>query len=205
MHELQLSGPMSSELDTKSEETGVEKARYCKHCCNYMPIEDFVGTDALKPNICNRHIEVAQSTTRWCKMCDKFICVSLFRKKFQDFTCKKHMYDKLGRKAMAKQRNNPDNVGYISIRNICYVDMKTFKQSSICLKRKEIESLTGSISKHELLNFAVVPVNPSEIISIHNAVVVSRKVRVEMLKFFKNNDQKMYEEIAKRHKAQVSA
>jgi len=170
-----------------------------------MPIEDFVGTDALKPNICNRHIEVAQSTTRWCKMCDKFICVSLFRKGLVDFVCRKHLYDRVGRKAMAKQRNNPDNIGYISIRNICYVDMKTFKQSSICLKRKEIELLTESISKHELLNFAVVPVNPSERISIDNAVVVSRKVRVKMINFFKNNDKNMYEKIAKKHKKKVSA
>ena len=196
---------MLDEVSTEDEAIKIEKARYCRRCNNYLPIAEFADAGLLKSKICNRHSPVAQSTTRWCTVCDDFICVSLFRKAGQNFLCKKHMYDKVGRKAMAKQRNDPEKVGYNSIRNICYIDMKTFKQSTIGLKREEILLLTRSLSKDELLNFAIVPIDPTQVMSLENAVVISRKLRVKMIQIFKNNDQERYEKIARKQKKRNTA
>jgi len=114
------------------------------------------------------------------------------------------MYDKVGRKAMAKQRNDPEKVGYNSIRNICYIDMKTFKQSTIGLNREEILLLTQSLSKDELLNNAIVPIDPTQVMSLENAVVISRKLRAKMIQIFKNNDYERYEKIAQKQKKRAS-
>jgi len=114
------------------------------------------------------------------------------------------MYDQRGRKAMANVRNKPENIGFMSIRNICYVDMKTFKQNSIGLKREEIEMVTNSIIKSELIKFALLPIDPSKQMSIDNVVLVSREKRVNMMKIFKDNRHEEYEKIANEEKRRMS-
>ena len=181
-----------------------EKARYCKRCCDYLPIAEFSETDTVHTDICKRHDDLRAKTVRWCKTCNDFVCLSLFRKGVVEFLCKKHMYDQRGRKAMANVRNKPENIGFMSIRNICYVDMKTFKQNSIGLKREEIEMVTNSIIKSELIKFALLPIDPSKQMSIDNVVLVSREKRVNMMKIFKDNRHEEYEKIANEEKRRMS-
>ena len=181
-----------------------ERARYCKRCCDYLPIAEFSATDTKNKDICKRHDDFGAKTVRWCKECDNFMCISLFRKGVVEFLCRKHMYDKRGRRAMEKIRNNPENVGFLSVRNICYVDMKTFKQSSIGLTRDEIKMVTKSISNSELIKFALLPVDPTKQMSVNNVDVVSQEKRDKMMKFFKNKNQEKYEKIAKKEKRRAS-
>jgi len=115
------------------------------------------------------------------------------------------MYNKSGRKAMEKHRNKPENVGIISIRNICYKDNIIFKHSSIGLTKADIEFLTKSKSQSELFHFALLPVDPAKIMSVDNVVLVSREKRDKMMKFFKNNNTEKYEKIAKKEKRRASA
>jgi len=178
-----------------------EKARFCKKCCDYLPIAEFPAN----ANVCKKHDYLGTQTERWCKECKDFICLSLFRKGSVDFLCRKHMYNKSGRKAMEKQRNKPENVGIISIRNICYIDNRIFKHSSIGLTKAEIEILTKSKSQSELFHFALLPVDPTKIMSVDNVVLVSREKRDKMMKFFKSNNKEKYEKIAKKEKRRASA
>ena len=79
---------------------------------------------------------------------------------------------------MEKQRNKPENVGIISIRNICYIDNRIFKHNSIGLRKDEIEILTKSKSQLDLIHFALLPVDPTKIMSVDNVVLVSRSKRI---------------------------
>ena len=157
---------MLGESDTESG----EKARYCKKCLDYLPIAEFSATNTINPNICKNHEDFLAKTTRWCKTCNDFISVSLFRKGGGDFICKKHMYEQMGRKYRAKQLTDPMKAGMLTIRNICSKDSKTFKQVSIGLSSDEIRKITMHVNAEDLATIALLPVDPTRQMSLDNVM-----------------------------------
>jgi len=182
-----------------------EKARFCKKCCDYLPIAEFSVTDTINPNICKKHDDFLAKTTRWCKTCNEFMNLNLFRKTGGDFLCKKHMYLQMGRKYRAKQLTDPMKAGMLTIRNICSKDSKTFKQVSIGLSSDEIRKITMHVNAEDLATIALLPVDPTRQMSLDNVIVVHRKKRDKMIKVFKENDQEKYAEMANKEKLRQSA
>ena len=186
-------GPGATATDIAS----LPRALYCTACRDFLPIDEFNADDSSKvTSLCKRHDDITQKNTRWCRACEDFVCVSRFQKKKVVFLCKKHMYNLHVKKSIEKRKKNPVIALLLSQYNLCQMDCKIFKQTSMKLKISDIRVLLSHISEDEKSLYRLLPIDPARIIGMDNVVVVKCDERKQMMIEFKNKNTSMYNTMA---------
>jgi len=175
---------------------------YCALCMDFCPFTSFSNMK-LSPakNVCDKHptLELDQHG-RYCRRCDAFLCISKFPRGQRRFICKEHQWKYNGKISKAKLRANPWNKELARLYSLSYSDRKFFRQSKIDLTQAEIANLFVGMnfndlpgdSPQEKFGFAVLPIQPHEVLHINNAALVRRADRIKLLSRLKEQDWESY-------------
>lgn len=152
-------------------------------------------------NICYRHEhEDNDKNKKYCKMCDAFLCITMFKKNGRHkFLCADHAHELL-KTAHDKYRAKPWKREIIRLYSLCYNDRILFGHVKIGISQTDIARLfndayfsigTGS-SQEAKFNLAVLPKQPLEMLCSANATLVTRRNRSRLLKCIKMKDWDTY-------------
>jgi hypothetical protein len=172
---------------------------YCALCMDFCKSTSF-SSMKLPPakNVCDKHptLELDRSG-RYCKICDKFLCISKFPRGQRRFICKEHQWKCNGKISKAKLRANPWNKEIARLYSLCYSDRRLFSQSKIDITQAGIGKLFVDMNFNEgslqdKFGFAVLPVNPYDVLSSNNAALVRQADRIQLILYLKECDWESY-------------
>ena len=132
---------------------------------------------------------------RFCKNCNRFVPIQNFATGTRRFQCNLHAYIAVGRHSKAKMMAKPQKRALNKVWIQAYCDSKRqFNQTRIDIKQAEIDTIVRANvdaktdkSIYENLAISIVPVDPTQILSVSNAVLVAtrtRKLLMQQLKRF---------------------
>ena len=106
----------------------------------------------------------------------------------------------MARSPKAKLRANPWNKELARIYSLYYSDRRFFSQSKIDITQAGIAKLFVDMnfndrpggSPQEKVGFAVLPIQPHEVLFINNAALVRREDRIKLLSYSKERDWESY-------------
>ena len=132
---------------------------------------------------------------RYCRHCQDSIAVDLFPNGKQRYVCKLHVNARARQYRQAKQEENcdwlraetkarqdPHAVRLAREWNMCCHDRKVFDQRRIAIEKPQLAAVIAAADPLCTGFFHAVPVNPREMLSNHNVVVVVSKVRKRLLR-----------------------
>ena len=131
---------------------------------------------------------------RYCTHCENFIPLAKFPSGPRRHVCKKHMWIASGKNSNQKMLRDPRKRALHRLWSRAYKDAKFFKQPRVAITQAEIgQLLTGGMvsgaGKHgELLTaggFAIVPRDPTEVLSLSNSAIVPTSARRVLMKRWK--------------------
>jgi hypothetical protein len=139
---------------------------------------------------------------RYCTHCEDFIPITSFPSGTRRFVCKKHMKASATRSTQ-KMLNNPQKRALKKIWSRCYKDCRLFQQKGIGIKQTEIDKIlkigvADEIEKNVVLyenlakGMAVVPIDPTNVLNISNAVLVTPSTRKLLMKRWKYSGKEEY-------------
>jgi hypothetical protein len=128
--------------------------------------------------------------------------------------CKAHMKAS-GKRSTKKMLSNPQKHALNKVWARCYKDCRLFGQTRIGIKQAEIDQLlkdgvADDIQKNVFLyenlarGFAVVPVDPTKVLCISNAVLVTPNTRKLLVKRFKRLGKEEYCRLLKKELSYLS-
>jgi hypothetical protein len=149
----------------------------CAHCAGYPCVPDHPGG------------------VRYCTHCEDFIPITSFPSGPRRFVCKEHMKAS-GKRSTQKMLSNPQKRALHKVWARCYKDCRLFQQKGIGIKQGEIDQLLKVRVADEIENnaglyanlaggIAVVPVDPTKLLCISNAALVSPSTRKLLVKRWK--------------------
>jgi hypothetical protein len=153
----------------------------------------------------------APGGVRFCTVCDSFLPVGEFPLGTRRYSCKKHMWATAGKRAKAKRMADTNKMILFRLWGKAYDDSKRFNRAwrtlddtdtqpmnhaHISITQREIEQLlyiatdysSTSVYDHHgefAKRFAVVPVNPKEVLSLCNAALVPNTVKRQLFRSWK--------------------
>jgi hypothetical protein len=153
----------------------------------------------------------APGGVRFCTVCTNFLPVGEFKQGTRRYTCKKHSWATVGKKSKAKRMADTNKRILTRLWEKAYDDSKRFSpawrtledgtaqsenHAHVKITQREIEQLlftaTDYSSKEVYDNpmefakrIAVVPVNPTEVLSLSNASLVPSPVKRRLFRAFK--------------------
>jgi hypothetical protein len=145
----------------------------CSHCTNYPAVPDPPGG------------------VRFCTHCDAFIPIIKFASGPRRYVCKMHMWIASGKRSSEKMLSDPQKRVLNQVWGRAYKDCRLFNQTRIAVKQDDIGklimgSMAGGMEKTVVLGgIAVVPVDPTKVLSMSNAALVSTSTRSLLMKQWK--------------------
>ena len=178
--------------------------KYCNQCKDYSLATSF----APGSTICGEHPTIKRDADgkRWCRKCREFICTSKFPVGQRRYVCKRHACSETAKLAKAKSRSDPWRRELSKLYSLCYNDCLYFNQPRIELTQAEIAELFANMMSNDgpgsstdvKFGFAVLPMNPHDVISNKNAAVVRRGDRIKLLTYLKKRDWDTYTVMVRR-------
>jgi hypothetical protein len=135
---------------------------------------------------------------RFCTHCDAFIPIIKFASGPRRYVCKMHMWHASGQRSAKKKLNNPQKRALNQVWGRAYKDCRLFNQTRIAVKQDDIGkllrgSVAGGIEKTVALKgIAVVPLDPTKILCMSNAALVSTSTRSLLMKQWKRFGEVQY-------------
>ena len=123
---------------------------------------------------------------RFCKNCNRFVPIQNFATGTRRFQCKRHAYIAVGRHSKAKMMAKPQKRALNKVWIQAYLDAKRqFNQKRIDIKQAEIDKFVranvdiemDTKSFYENLAISIVPVDPTQILSVLNVALVTTRTR----------------------------
>jgi hypothetical protein len=168
------------------------KARLCVKCRGYVPSAHFVS--ALD-SACDRH-EHSDAGLRYCTVCDDFVDMHKFPGFGVGNLCREHLCVLTRETGTNKARmKDPEHKRRVLQWRRCHTDCKTFKQGSVSMSLREIETEIMKINSTATDSHAVVPFDPNVVISVRNVVVVTMDQRKTLVKLFRKSQLDTYNSI----------
>jgi hypothetical protein len=165
---------------------------------------------------------------RFCTVCDTFLPVSKFPLGPRRYSCKMHMWLTTGKKAKAKRMSDTSKRITFRLWGKAYDDSKRFNRAwktqdnvdgqprnhaYISITQREIEQLLDTATDYASMSvcdhpmefakrFAVVPVDPKEVLSLYNAALVPSTVKRQLFRSWKLDGLDGYTKLF--HEAKIS-
>jgi len=153
----------------------------------------------------------APGGVRFCTACEEFLPVSEFPTGPRRYSCKMHMYATTGKKSKAKRMADTSKIIMFRLWGKAYDDCKRFNRAwrtlddidaqpknhaHISITQREIEQLLCRATDYSVKGMydnpmriarqiAVVPVNPTEVLSLSNAALVPNTVKRQLFRAWK--------------------
>ena len=168
----------------------------CAHCSGYPCVPDPPGG------------------VRYCTHCEDFITVTSFSSGARRYVCKAHMKASASR-STKKMLSNPQKRALNKVWARCYKDCSVFEQTRIGIKQAEIDQLlrvgvveekgqNGLLYENLAKGIAVVPVDPTKVLSICNAVLVTPDTRKLLKKMWKRSGKEEYGKLLRKELSYLS-
>jgi hypothetical protein len=101
------------------------------------------------------------------------------------------MYITSGQRSAKKMRNNPQKRSLSKVWARAYKDSRVFKQTRIAITQAEISKILGGMGKtgalSEAVEIALVPADPTKVLSVSNSALVSISTRRALMKQWKRS------------------
>jgi hypothetical protein len=168
----------------------------CAHCSGYPCVPDHPGG------------------VRYCTHCEDFIPITSFPSGPRRFVCKAHMKAS-AKRSTRKMFSNPQKRALHKVWARCYKDCSLFQQTGIGIKQSEIDQLLKvgvadeiekNVGLYEKLArvIAVVPVDPTKLLCISNAALVSPSTRKLLVKRWKRFGKEEYSKLLEKELSYLS-
>ena len=148
---------------------------------------------------------------RFCTICDGFRPVSEFPTGPRRYTCKVHMWETTGKRVKAKMMSDSNTRILFRLWGKAYDDSKRFSSArrtledgeaqpkdhaNVSITQREIEQLLCTATDYSVKGMynnptriakqiAVVPINPTEVLSLSNAALVPNTVKRQLFRAWK--------------------
>ena len=137
---------------------------------------------------------------RFCKDCKRFIPIQKFASGVRRFICKRHFWRAVGRHSKVKMMGQPQKRALNRVWIQAHSDSRRqFNQKRIDIKQAEIDTIvranvdaTETNSIYQNLAISIVPVDPTQILSVSNAVLVSTRTRKLLMQQLKRGGPEHY-------------
>ena len=122
-----------------------------------------------------------QGGRRFCRVCNDFLPITDFPRGQRRFTCRSHLWERIGKKAKKKLLMKPCKRLLARLWMQSYKDRRVFGHSRIALRQADIDTMIDAAEITQAGQLAVIPINPSQILSVGNAVLASKQARRELI------------------------
>ena len=137
-----------------------------------------------------------QNGVRFCTHCEEFISLAKFPSGTRRYICKAHLWIASGQRSAKKMRNNPQKKSLTKVWARAYKDCRVFKQTRIAITQAEISKLLDRIEKTgtvlETGEIALVPADPTKVLSVSNSALVETSTRSVLIKQWKRSGKDEY-------------
>lgn len=134
---------------------------------------------------------------RYCRVCKDFLPLTAFPRGQRRFTCRAHLWQRIGKRAQQKLSDKPRKKLLARMWMQLWKDRRVFGQTVVALKQADInallEAFLGSSADQPLGDLTVLPRDPSVPVSSGNAVLVMKQARRELLAGFKQHEAGIYQ------------
>jgi len=134
---------------------------------------------------------------RYCRVCKDFLPLTAFPRGQRRFTCRAHLWQRIGKRAQQKLSDKPRKKLLARMWMQLWKDRRVFGQTVVALKQADInallEAFLGGKSDKPLGGLTVLPRDPSVPVSNGNAVLVMKQARRELLAGFKQHEAGTYQ------------
>jgi len=123
---------------------------------------------------------------RYCRVCKDFLPLTAFPRGQRRFTCRTHMWQRIGKRAQEKLSNKPRKKLLARMWMQLWKDRLVFGQTLVELRQADVNTLLevflGSAGADQPIGkLAVLPRDPSVPLSNTNAVLAPKQARRELL------------------------
>jgi len=133
---------------------------------------------------------------RYCRVCRDFLPLTAFPRGQRRFTCRAHLWQRIGKQAQQKLSDKPRKKLLARMWMQLWKDRRVFGQTLVALKQADIntllEAFLGSSADQPLGELAVLPRDPSVPLSNGNAVLVVKQARRELLAGYRQHEAGTY-------------
>jgi len=134
---------------------------------------------------------------RYCRVCKDFLPLTAFPRGQRRFTCRAHLWQRIGKRAQQKLSDKPRKKLLARMWMQLWKDRRVFGQTVVALKQADINALLeahlGGRPDQAIGELAVLPRNTSVPVSNGNAVLVAKQARRELLAGFKQHGAEAYQ------------
>ena len=140
-----------------------------------------------------RHTSLAavpdRGGVRFCRVCEGFLPIAAFPRGQRRYACRAHLWERTGRRAKKTLLMQPRKKLLTRMWTQCYKDRAAFGQARVELTQADIGALLDQLPCADAdqrpsvgsTGLSVVPEDPSRPLSKHNARLVAREARRELL------------------------
>lgn len=136
---------------------------------------------------------------RYCRACRDFIPLAEFPRGQRRFTCKKHLWLRIGKRAHQRLVDKPHKRMLASMWMRLWKDRCVFGHAIVNLKQADIQSLLQDrvfdegVDRNQILSqLSIVPLDPKKLLDQANAVVVAHVARRQLLQAYRDGDMEQY-------------
>jgi hypothetical protein len=125
-----------------------------------------------------------QNGMRFCRVCNKFLPIGMFPIGQRRYTCRPHIWKKIGKKSKMRLHQKPEKKLLSQMWVQCYKDSRMLRVD-IHMKQKDISMMLQGIQENERGGLCVLPKDPLSPISPENSALVTKNNRRVMLSEWK--------------------
>jgi hypothetical protein len=134
---------------------------------------------------------------RYCRVCKDFMPLTAFPRGQRRFTCRAHLWQRIGKRAQQKLSDKPRKKLLARMWMQLWKDRRVFGQTVVALKQADInallEAFLGGGSDKSKDGLTVLPRDPSVPVSNGNAVLVMKQARRELLAGYRQHEAGTYQ------------
>ena len=134
---------------------------------------------------------------RYCRVCQDFLPLTAFPRGQRRFTCRAHLWQRIGKRAQQKLSDKPRKKLLARMWMQLWKDRRVFGQTVVALKQADInallEAFLGGSADQPLGELTVLPRDPSVPVSNGNAVLVMKQARRELLAGYRQHEAGTYQ------------
>jgi hypothetical protein len=167
--------------------------RFCRVCNDFVPTPSSACNlqpppPTPKPDSEDLHLYKPRPRVpdrdgrRFCRVCNDFLPVSAFPSGQRRYTCRAHLWERVGRPAKQTLLAKPRKRLLARLWMQCYKDRGVFGHTRVALTQAELDAMLAAAGAGAgAAKFAVLPRDPRQPISRDNAVLVPQEDRRALL------------------------
>ena len=114
---------------------------------------------------------------RYCRVCKDFLPLTSFPRGQRRFTCRTHLWQRVGKRAQKKLFDKPRKKMLARMWMRLWKDRCVFGQTRVGLKQADLDALLGDLHDRRVDQISILPVYPTRLLCRENAMIVDKLAR----------------------------